>query len=942
MMLKANNEFLEFNDLIEVEKQIKLFEDISTTDGDFSYSFDLAKTLNNSRILGNPFPDNILKPVYQKIPAQLLTEQGAETFDGYIRIEKITNVYQCSFFAGNNNWFGLLADPLRSLSWKEYDIVQSQATIQASFLKTSGVVFPLMDNGILAFRGAESVKVEDFVAGIYVKDVFNKVFGSHGIKIQGELLNDATFLNSITVNNNKNAQSIADRSSFVRTTNAPTAHSSSTYVKIDWTDDTSHPYFDGSADNFSLVLDRYTADIPMIAKFEWVINNLIVPSVFGEYRMAFYLNGVLDYQQIFTDVPAQPLTITKVYTLDAGDYVEAFVWDDSSIFSDPLTDSTIRVTPIYVYKVFGVNVVPDWSQQEYVSNVIRLFNVLSSYDSKNKTLTLNLLEKITDKPAVDLSPHISSTEIDYSEFISDYGKKSMLSFGELQPGEDFINLNYDYTAYSKGEIDINNDFLDDSVDILESGFTNPITYLHPVFDMSLEKTDLITTETQESVDVTGVTNSAGLARFAVSEDVFVVSDLVRVSDSTNVGYNGDFKVYAVGSGYIELIGLNYSTTATAKIDRIRIAYTDSDNVFFLRNVSNYEIPKFSSRNWFVFEDTDVDIWGLAFFSLIDTGKQISKDFINSVSFSGDQRTLIDQYFRLATGMLNDPVKLFCEAYIPYDLFMRIDFLSPIKILTEETQNLYYLNRITGYKDSFYGCTLELIKLSSKFSALSVPNVVPDPPVTDTPIYVQNANTFFQSGSTSTLTYTFSTNLISTNRVIGIICCRTKTGVPETNTTVNQGVIDSLFEVGTYGTSTMYLFQISGFPGSSTSLVLTFASGNRPSDTTGCAFEIEHGHLAGDSVVGGSSSNSTTQLMPAGFLPDVYSMVFCAAAFNAVPGFTDVTDPSGVTQNPVTGNNAAQSCYASVIFPAGSFPAQPEFTWANSVGSILAMYEIIYI
>src|SRR5688572_13920014 len=105
MMIKVSNEFLEFDELIEMEKQIKLFEDISTTDGDFSYSFELQKTLLNTKLLGNPFPDNISKPVYQQIPAKILSDSGAETYDGYIRVERITEVYHCSFFAGNNNWF---------------------------------------------------------------------------------------------------------------------------------------------------------------------------------------------------------------------------------------------------------------------------------------------------------------------------------------------------------------------------------------------------------------------------------------------------------------------------------------------------------------------------------------------------------------------------------------------------------------------------------------------------------------------------------------------------------------------------------------------------------------------------------------------------------------------------------------------------------------------
>src|SRR6187551_2724851 len=122
MMIQVDNEFLEFDDVIEVEKQIKLIEEISTTDGDFSYSFELQKTIQNTRLLGNPFPDNISKPVYQKIPAKVLNDSGAVTFNGYLRVEKVTDVYGCSFFAGNNNWFGMLSGMLQELDWSEYDI----------------------------------------------------------------------------------------------------------------------------------------------------------------------------------------------------------------------------------------------------------------------------------------------------------------------------------------------------------------------------------------------------------------------------------------------------------------------------------------------------------------------------------------------------------------------------------------------------------------------------------------------------------------------------------------------------------------------------------------------------------------------------------------------------------------------------------------------------
>lgn len=45
MMIRVAGEFLDFNEEIEIERQIKLFEDIDSTNGDFSYTFELPKTL---------------------------------------------------------------------------------------------------------------------------------------------------------------------------------------------------------------------------------------------------------------------------------------------------------------------------------------------------------------------------------------------------------------------------------------------------------------------------------------------------------------------------------------------------------------------------------------------------------------------------------------------------------------------------------------------------------------------------------------------------------------------------------------------------------------------------------------------------------------------------------------------------------------------------------
>ena len=288
MILRANDEYLDFDEVIEVEKQIKLLEDIATTDGDFSYAFNLPQTINNMRILGNPLPDNINKPVYQRIPTVLLTDGGEETFKGYLRIERLTQqVITCSFFAGNNNWFGMLAGNLRDLDWSEYDIAQTESNFAAAIFNTEGVVFPLVDNGVLSLRRNTQMKVEDFVPAIYVKTVFQKIFNSHGIKLQGELLDAPNFQGAITMNGPKNEEAIAARSSFVHSTNSANPDDD-TYRKAVFTDDSTFPYFDGSADNYDLANSRYVADVKMkvTVEFELLDFSALTDGILQRYWIA--------------------------------------------------------------------------------------------------------------------------------------------------------------------------------------------------------------------------------------------------------------------------------------------------------------------------------------------------------------------------------------------------------------------------------------------------------------------------------------------------------------------------------------------------------------------------------------------------------------------------------------------------------------------------------
>jgi len=710
MMIKVSNEFLEFDELIEVEKQIKLFEEISTTDGDFSYSFELGKTLTNRRLLQYPEPDNISKPVYQKIPANLLSDSGAELFKGYLRVERITEKYHCSFFAGNNNWFWMLSGKLRDIDWSEFDVEMTEQNLSAAIFNTSGTVFPLVDNGLLAYRGFALMKVEDFVGAIHLKDIFNKIFSLAGIKIQGELINDADYQSSVILNSNESQSGIDDRSTKAHATNSAIPNDGTFYL-LEFSNDFDDPYYDGAADNFSLVTNRYTADVRMRVKVECVINTHVTALFF---YMRVFKNGVA-IPGVLAISSTSGINITAVVDLDAGDYIEIHISADPG-HGNPtvIDDAVLTVTPVFVYSVFGNAMVPDWTQSEFVMEVFKNWNVLPSYNAQNMTLTLNLVEKLKSKPAIDLSEYVSAVETDYTEFISDYGKKSFLSHQETEAEEEFVKLKLQSRPYTKGQIDIDNDFLDDETDIIESKFSAPITYVNNVFAMSMEKTNLMSLETDTKIDFTSVIDSPatpGRARFAVPEDIFELSDLVRIENSTNRGYNGDYMVITLGAGYIELEGIAFDTDAFGEVTRMRFIYSGSDKVYLIRNVPLYSVIKFSANISIQVENTDYQTLSLGFYNIIRTNRPVDTDLPFSMAFAdGDQTSLTERYYRLMSRVLNDPVKLFATATIPYHIYHQLDLLSPVKILTEETQNQYYLNRITGYKGPEYDVTLELIKI----------------------------------------------------------------------------------------------------------------------------------------------------------------------------------------------------------------------------------------
>jgi hypothetical protein len=707
MMLRVNNEYLDFNESITQDRKAKLFEEIDSVDGDVSFEFEIYLSSQNAKILDFPYPDSSSKRVYQAIDADAMDNSGQLVSKGFIKIErKIGDTLFCSFWGGNSNWFAGLTGNMNDLRLSQYDQEQTEANIVSSWTANEGIVWPLIDTGALSLRSYFNLKVEDFAPAFYVKTLFKEIFQQSGFKITGELLNDWRFNNLIVASNGRSIEEINNRSSYVLKNTVQTVAPSSLDV-ITYDDDSTYPYFDGSQDNFSLVTNRYTADVRMRARVDLSVTldnvtatNTILISVSG-VTVKIELQG------------GNQITLSANVLLDAGDYVTTGLF---SGFGVDITQATLRVTPTYIYQAFGAASVPKWTKQDFVSEVIALFNVIPAFDPYTRTVTFNIFDKLKDKEPIDLSEFVENIETDYSEFISDYGKENLFFYQET----DIDNLNeYNistFLKYGTGVVEVDNDFLEDSVEVLESDFASPISYVNGSFEMSLERIPFVELEDDVSTTFSGVQDDgSGGSQFNVADDIFEVNDLVRI-EGVNTTYDGEWMVTTVGAGFIRVRGSFFDVNTTGTITRLIHQFTTEDNVYLFMNIPNYPVADASENTGLYLESTLRNNIAIAYFNLLNTGQPINDAYKQGLSFGAIQdplfyqRTMLQDYWATFGRMLNDPVKLKADAYLPWKVHNQIDFLRPIMIKTLESTNLYYCNREIGYENSYTPAEIHLIKL----------------------------------------------------------------------------------------------------------------------------------------------------------------------------------------------------------------------------------------
>lgn len=713
MNIKVGDEYLDFEGEVNIVKRVKTPDTIDSA-GDFSYAFELPLTSKNIKILklGVNRTDKI---IYNQIDATIELN-GTPLYLGYIRVERITVYIECSFFSGNNNWFnaleGLLISDLDLSSYAvEPSNISPSPVVINSWTATEGITFPLVDLGLLKY--AITKDVSDFIPMMYVKNVFTAIFQQNGFKIDGDLLQDARFNNSVAASiavSSADTNFIISRNSYI----GKGSQSINTTPQLVTFNIETYPYYDGSKNNFAS--NRYTADVDM--NLAVTVELDLDASVL--YTVELRRNGSVISTLIGTnDTISETFNSGNAVSVDAGQYLEVWMSIDSGTVN--IEEGSIRVRVIGFQKIYPQFLFGSMTQSEFVYNIFTMFNVVASYDQFTKTITANLFKDISHKAEQDLSEYINDYEIDFTEVIGEVSKRNLFVYEATDDNDQTEYNDNNIIPWGGGSIEPNNEFVSGESERSVS-FAAPWGYFNETFGGTLASLGYLSAEPGEEDGnasvISSVSDSGGDALFTTAADHgFDQGDYVWITETSNGQYVGLGVVSSAPSTTtFKLSDVPFEAggpTVTGTVVRATVSTNESNKVFIGINVPNIATSQFMNG---AVRYGSTNYTNIAYFYFLKTGigKPID-EMRETLAFSNpagyNQVTLLDKYYGENQKFLNDPVKIRANMNIPFKVFNDLDLARPVRIKTKDFDIKGFVSNNEGWVSSSSPCLVETIKLS---------------------------------------------------------------------------------------------------------------------------------------------------------------------------------------------------------------------------------------
>lgn len=714
MRLRRGTEYLEFDEDIPISYETAWSQSISSA-RIVSAQFDIPATHQNITVLGLTDISQKNKEIYHTYTWTL--EAGSKNIVGTLRIEGTDNgIVSCSFLSDGFDFLKLITGKLADITFQNY-------TFTGFDTNEEGWVSPLVNNGNntrMVTGDFSNYGALNNLPCFYVKTIIQNLFNGLGIKLQGDITKDWIY-NHLVISNNSvrveyNNAYIDSKTVFVGKTASQAVAAPNTVISFN----EGGIYFDNPSlwdDANDEYLSEFSQDL--------ISEINIITDTSGNYTVAIV--DSIGTVMVFFTILGQASGYKKVAwdTTVAGEVFHVIITKIGGGAFNILAGSSLKIYPFNRFSYNGVDIktdplaeylpnfiMPSMTNKDFVSFVFGIFNPVISFNPSNKTLTVNLFKNVKTNE-VDWSDKLISYTTDYTEFISDYGKRSTVVWDD--PDDEFIESYNDRNVnqFAGGAIEVENDFIDEEKEILEIPFAPTMQELNDVASAQLPTFNFFERSySTQVVSVTSVTNSAGNARFDNANSSWVEGQYVELSGFTEPTYNGIGKIEAISGTNFTVEGVAYVSNDTGLATLITIQEEKQTPRLLL--VLNTLVGNFSSLQSIDYGSTTKSTVPYAWVvkptigKPIDTQKNIlAFDPVNITGFDGI--TLKQNYYREFEAMVNDPVKLIGSFNLTEKDFLNLDASTAIRLKTKEFNCLFFLSKIPDYLSS-QSEGVELIKL----------------------------------------------------------------------------------------------------------------------------------------------------------------------------------------------------------------------------------------
>jgi hypothetical protein len=526
---RINGEYLDlFSDLKDfaITKQISKIGEIDSRHGDFSTAFKVPLTANNARILRYTpeLNNNTDVGQFRRYDGQLV-EDEAVISDGYYQVTKFSPTkkeVEIKFFGGNSDWFDLLKDRYINDNTDNYNFDDLRHKfnfdgVTNSFNNTDGYIYFPFDNvkNDIQGKGKGNITIDLFNVGVFVKDIFQKIFDSIDIKIKGTLFNDPQYYqeilpSNITLEDFKNG----DYNLGFSTSGGAQIPKDGSYIGIGYFTGNNDPQWNGN----TLTANSDADNITFRLSFQTLRGKFYEPN-YGDIQVRVRKNGAADDIRTLTVSSGYPKSVSgsgfgsvpsgeaKAFNYDEEVYSFGSVLQgDTFSFEVTNINNTAPPTDGFYFtqgSIFGISaylnagltnaineydislVIPRIKQTDFIKDIMIRYGVVSQYDIKTKTLTLNKFEDIDNNRVnapdwtskIDLSKQIN---VDFTKILSGYAKSSLFEYVNDSSNDSQIAAFNTVLPYNLGTgvINIDNDFLSDEKTVYKSPFA-PTASIRP-------------------------------------------------------------------------------------------------------------------------------------------------------------------------------------------------------------------------------------------------------------------------------------------------------------------------------------------------------------------------------------------------------------------------------------------------------------------------------